>query len=597
MNEAVSVVSPPEKTKAAGRIRMFETLPKTIGILMSEVGDRSIALPDLQRPFVWSDSQVCDLLDSVYRGFPAGVLVFWRASLPSEDFRPLGVQPEAAVPVLRVPHYLVVDGQQRLTALRAALYGETVLNERYQERRIAVSFDPLQGRFFPAAPDGGDDPLVLGDVSRLWKEQDYEVIRDFCDRVETLRGKAVRRECEAALWRLARDVDSYAFPAIFIGAEATEEMVGEIFVRINREGKPLSYGDYVLTLLSLYWPVGRTAIEKFARSCQEKGGARVNPIFVPEAPRLLRVVLGASIRKVRMAQMYDDLREDLSRPETERVMETALRQGLADATRDANFRDFILALKTAGFVDRDLLKSKVAVETAYTIFLLGRRAGVKTEVLQRLVGRWIYMAVLTRRYSSSSDTAAQADLDAVPEVLGPAGFVKALEARITAALDSVFWERLPEGFLNYDLDSPAMIAYFAALCARDARALFSNIRVADFLKSWIRTAKRNVDRHHLFPNAYLKAQGVGSEGRTLGANFTLVGKERNIRIGGAAPADYLPSAKADVSAGDWAKMEVDHALPQGWENLPYEEFLRQRASLMAALVRDVLERTLAPLAG
>jgi hypothetical protein len=61
-----------------------------LGTLVAEIGRGAVALPDIQRPFVWSGTQVRNLFDSLYRGFPVGQVMFWETGAQN-DSRHIGV--------------------------------------------------------------------------------------------------------------------------------------------------------------------------------------------------------------------------------------------------------------------------------------------------------------------------------------------------------------------------------------------------------------------------------------------------------------------------------------------------------------------------
>src|SRR5512133_2567214 len=75
-----------------------------------DIGD--IGLPDIQRPFVWANTKVRDLFDSMYRGFPVGYLLFWENG-EGNGTRVIGTGGKQH----KAPNRLIVDGQQRLTCL------------------------------------------------------------------------------------------------------------------------------------------------------------------------------------------------------------------------------------------------------------------------------------------------------------------------------------------------------------------------------------------------------------------------------------------------------------------------------------------------
>jgi hypothetical protein len=127
--------------RVRGRAPIFELGQRSIASLMNDVEREVIALPDLQRPFVWEDTKVRDLLDSLFVGFPVGTLVFWPTA-DDREARALG----AERPSLRATT-LVIDGQQRLTSLYAVTHGVDVIDKDDAPRKIKIAFRPRDGRF------------------------------------------------------------------------------------------------------------------------------------------------------------------------------------------------------------------------------------------------------------------------------------------------------------------------------------------------------------------------------------------------------------------------------------------------------------------
>jgi hypothetical protein len=133
------------QTSLAGEPSMAETLYKdttyTVSLLVQSIGLGKVALPDIQRPFVWQAAKVRALFDSMYKGFPVGYLLFWETGA-DPGARQIGVDTKAAV-----PNSLIVDGQQRLTSLFAVMTGSRVLRDDYSEARIRIAFRPADATF------------------------------------------------------------------------------------------------------------------------------------------------------------------------------------------------------------------------------------------------------------------------------------------------------------------------------------------------------------------------------------------------------------------------------------------------------------------
>src|SRR4051812_32208556 len=109
--------------------------------LIEDIKHGNIALPDIQRPFVWSATKIRDLFDSMYRGYPIGTLMFWETGAETGTRQVGGGSSD------RVAKLLIVDGQQRLTALYAVITGREVINKSFESRRIRIAFNPRDQSF------------------------------------------------------------------------------------------------------------------------------------------------------------------------------------------------------------------------------------------------------------------------------------------------------------------------------------------------------------------------------------------------------------------------------------------------------------------
>jgi uncharacterized protein with ParB-like and HNH nuclease domain len=135
----------------------YSVTPHPIETLLTWVKSGEIAIPEIQRPFVWEATKVRNLLDSLYQGYPVGYLIAWRNStVRLKDG------------TLSAGKRILIDGQQRVTALMAALLGREVLTKDYETVRIRIAFHPGEGRFEVTNPAIQKDPAWIPDVSDLF---------------------------------------------------------------------------------------------------------------------------------------------------------------------------------------------------------------------------------------------------------------------------------------------------------------------------------------------------------------------------------------------------------------------------------------------
>jgi hypothetical protein len=253
------------------------------------------------------------------------------------------------------------------------------------------------------------------------------------------------------------------------------------------------------------------------------------------------------------------------------------------------------AIRFAGFRSEQMISSQVAVIYAYALYLIGRTEFRIDEFeLRRLIAQWFFMTAITGRYSSSPETKQEFDLARLRDVQDGETFKAVLREICRTTLTNDYWAiTLPNDLATAAARSPSMFAYFAALNLLEATALFSNHKVSELMDPAIHAPKSALERHHLFPKAYLAtlAPPITDPRETNQiANFTMVEWGDNSQISNKPPAVYAEELRQRFSARELERMHRLHAIPDGWENLDYHEFLRQRRDLMATVIREAYEK-------
>lgn len=583
-------------------ITLYRTTTYSVSLLIESIGRGEVALPDIQRPFVWQASKVRDLLDSMYRGFPVGYLLFWETGA-EPGARQIGGGSKEAVARL-----MIVDGQQRLTSLYAVMTGREVMREDYSTGRIRIGFRPADGTFTVTDAAVERDPEFIPDVSMLWEAEGgrRRVARGFLKRLADRRGSLSQDEedrLEEAIDRLY-DLRNYPFTVVELSPEVEEEQVADVFVRINSEGVTLNQADFILTLMSVFWDKGRQQLEDFSRACRTpsvSGPSPFNWYIQPSPAQLLRVSVAVAFRRAVLRLAYSLLRgRDLDTGRVDPVRRDAQFERLRDAQDRAldltNWHEYLLCLERAGFRGAKMITSENTVIYSYALWLIGRSDyKVPLGRLREVVARWFFMAQTTGRYTGSFESQFEQDVAKLTEATaGDAdGFCRALDRIVTDTLGNDYWTTtLPNSLATSAAKSPALMAYFAALNIHDADALLSTTKVRTRLDPAVTTVK-GIERHHLFPRAYLKKQGI-TESKRINqiANMALVDWNDNIDISDKPPREYWPEQieKKRVSDQQLADQTYCHALPPDWENLSYDEFLDARRRLMGSVVRDAFAK-------
>ncbi len=559
-----------------------------------EIGD--IGLPDIQRPFVWSNAKVRDLFDSMYRGFPVGYLLFWENGT-GNGVKQIGLGGKQHT----VPSRLIVDGQQRLTALFAVFRGKKVLDDDYQERQIEVAFRPRDGKFEVADAAIRRDPEWIANISGVWAggKPSYQMVKGFLKQLEA-KGVLTAEDEERIAHNLDRlfDLQKYPFTALEIAPTVDEEQVADIFVRINSEGVRLNQADFILTLMSVFWDEGRRALETFCRESRKAPDPAAPPspfnhFMQPDPDQLLRVAIALGFERGRLKSVYQVLRgKDLDTGEFSNERRDAQFKVLQDAQAEVlnltHWHQFLSCLIGAGFRSAEMISSQNALLYTYAFYLIGRkRFGLPEHRLQKLIGRWFFASSLTGRYTGSPETVMDGDLNRLKEAKDGESFAGILEEMMANELTNDFWTvTLPANLDSSSARNPELFAYIAAQNRLGAPVLFSHKKIQDLLDPTIKTKKKALERHHLFPRAWLEKQGIDDLKKINQlANFALLEWPENIDISDDPPAEYAPTIKRRFSVDEWSRMSEYHAMPRDWEKMPYETFLQERRKLMAAIIR------------
>lgn len=573
---------------------VFTKVDYTLRALIESIDIGDIGLPEIQRPFVWKNTQVRNLFDSMYRGFPVGNLLFWQ-NAGFEDSRPIGNEEKQ-----KTPQQLIVDGQQRLTSLYAVIKGAEVVRKNYQKEKIEIAFNPILEKFEVADAAIRRDPSYIPDISDLWRPETdmFSVVADYLERLK-LKHEITpdqQKAIQSAISRVDKLMD-FPFTSLTLSPHISEEQVSEVFVRINSEGKKLNQADFILTLMSVFWDEGRAQLESFCRSAREPSKGTPSPYnhFIdPEPDQLLRASIGLGFRRGRLKSVYSvlrgrDLEADRFDPTKREQQFATLKAAQAKVLNVNHWHDFLKTIRQAGYRSGRMISSQNSLMYTYTVYLIGKtQYDVDRKSLERLSAQWFFMTALTGRYTSSPESRVEQDLALFRDVNDGKEFVEIIENICSNTLTPDYWSiALPTDLATSSATSPSLFAYYAALNILGAKALFSDHNVKDLMDPTINAKRSALERHHLFPKAFLKNQGITDAKQTNQiANFTMVEWGDNASISDSPPSEYVPQLSSRFTNHELERMHYWHALPTGWESLDYPDFLVQRREAMAAIIRD-----------
>lgn len=577
---------------------LFKQVNYDLDSLVKFIDLGQIGLPDIQRPFVWPNKKVRDLFDSMYRGYPVGYLLFWQNGFGGEA-KQIGTAHKQ-----KAPDLLIVDGQQRLTSLFAVVKGIPVLRQNYQPEQIEIAFNPLHEQFEVADAAVRRDKSYIPNISRLWAADSslFDIVGSYLIGLRESRELSPedQKHVERSITRLYNLI-KFPLTALELSKNISEEQVAEVFVRINSKGKPLNQTDFILTLMSVFWDEGRKDLEEFCRKARvpTKGDASpYNHFIQPDPDQLLRVSIAIGFKRARLQYVYLILRgKDLATAEFSDQRRDAQFEVLKAAqakvlTLDA-WHDMFRAVQAAGYRGGRMITSNNNLLFSYAFYLIGKyEYAVPTKDLRRVIARWFFMCSLTGRYTGSPESDLEFDLARLRDVKDAAGFVRLLDEVCDSALTSDYWSiTLPNDLATSSARSPSLFAYYAALVLEDAKGLFSDQKVEALLDPSVHSTRAATERHHLFPKAYLASIGVEDIRETNQiANYALLEWRDNSAISDKAPKLYVPQMAKTVPAGDLVRQYYWHALPDGWEQMEYREFLAARRERIARFIADAYKK-------
>ena len=573
---------------------VYKKVDYTLSGLIEKIKLGEIALPDLQRPFIWKNSQVRNLFDSLYLGYPVGFFLFWETD-GNASAKAIGTSEKQ-----RNAQLLVVDGQQRLTSLYAVVTGAEVIRENFSKETIEIAFDPINEKFEVANITTLKSRNFIPNITRLW-ENDIDIYEDiaqpYLDALRETR-EVTSDEAKTIRKRLHRvqNIKNTLFIALELSAEIKVEKVAEVFVRINAEGKKLKEADFILTLMSVFWEDGRKDLEEFSRQTKTPSTDRstaYNHYFSPDPDMLLRAGIGLGFRRARLQYVYALLTgrdlETQKKDETRRDAQfDLLKEAQAHALDLQNWHDYLKCIRDAGFRNSRMLSSEMSMIYNYVHYLIGRVSfNIDKQTLAKAMTQWFFMTMLTSRYASSPESKMESDLARFRELKTGEEFLNVLAAICDEQMTDDYWTiNLPTALANSSASNRAMMGYFASLSILKAKALYSERFVADLLDPSVRAPRSALERHHLFPKDYLKKKGFKQYQYNQTANYALMEYATNADISNKSPQSYVPNYEQKFLKQELVEMYKLHALPDGWEDMDYESFLQKRRELMAAVTRD-----------
>lgn len=586
-------------------IQKYNVNQHLIETLMAWVKSGEIAIPEIQRPFVWDASKVRDLMDSLYQGYPIGYIITWRnPNIRLKD----GSTSEGKK--------ILIDGQQRVTALTAAILGDYVIDKNYKRVKIKIAFNPIEEVFAVQTPVILKDKQWIPEISEIFsgKVNSFTFINSYIQRNPEVNQEKIV-SAVSKLFNLAKK----QIGLIDLAGELDIETVTEIFIRINSQGVVLSQADFAMSKIAANETYGgqelRKAIDYFSHLAvapefhqfiadNDKDFAQTEyfrkmswlkneneDLYDPKYTDVLRVAFTTQFNRGKLSDLVSLLsgRNFEMRTFEEAIAETSfekLKQGVFDFMNETNFKRFVMIIKSAGFISSKMIRSQNAINFAYIVYLKLKEQGENPANIESYVRRWYVYSVLTGRYSGSPESRFDFDIRQISEK----SFKDYLLEKEEGELSDAFWNAsLVQGLNTSVISSPYFHVYLASqVRANDKGFLSKEITVGDLITY-------RGDIHHIFPRNYLKKNGLPRGKYNQIANYVYMQQEVNIKVGAKAPDVYFAEIKDQCNGGELKYGGIDNET-ELYENLnqncipkdvfditieDYESFLEKRRRLMA----------------
>ena len=602
----------------------FTNTPKTINSLLRLIKDKEIAIPEIQRPFVWKNSQVRDLIDSLYKGYPTGYIILWNN--PNVKLKDGTISSGKKV---------IIDGQQRITALMTAVAAQKVFNSEFKESRVKIAFNPFAALdycngdseaeiFAVQTPAHVKSKNWIPDIAEIFSTNfsEWTFIPKYIEENPEMSGNDLHK-----VLKMLQNIENTQIGVIELSEKLDIDVVTDIFIRINSKGTPLSQGDFVMSKMAADEQHGGNTLRKiidyfshlavvptyyeyiknndtsFASTPYlqklEWLSDDKETVYDPGCDDVIRVAFMHKLKRAKLANLVQLLtgRDFETREFKEEIVEDTFKkmyEGVLNVISQHNFTQFMLAIKSAGFISSKMVTSNMALDFAYTIHLLLQESDVPVAERKRIVQKWYVLSVLTGRYSSSPESAFARDIRQITEQ-GVPSMLKAIE---DAILSENFWSvAVPQNLTMTSINNPTYLVYLAAqVFFNDISLLSSNITVRELINL-------GGDVHHVFPKQYLINNHYAKNQYNQDANYAYLDRPVNESIGKKSPKEYFNLALkqcetkvcecGSITDKDQLMKNLEtNCIPADVFTMEHEDFshfLEERRLLMANKIRKYYE--------
>lgn len=517
-----------------------------INDVLSQIDLGNYALPEFQRGYVWTRSDVRKLMYSLYRDYPVGSLLIWDTATDPDIIRGDGTPSSGTVS-------LILDGQQRMTSLFGVIRGKAPQffdGDASAFTNLYFNIDEETFEFYSQQKMKGDRAWVS--VSEVIPDSGAFFTKVIAQRPDDMQYYA---EAMTKLNKLSSIKDRDMPVQVVAGEDKTIDVVVEIFNNVNSGGTKLSKGDLALAKICAQWPDMRAEMKAILARLGKKG-------FWFKQDWLLRCLTVHLTRKAYFSELdgvsIADVKNGLK--EVENYIGTCLdhissRLGL---DHDRVLGSHYAIVLMVGYLSMKGGKLSSAAEWDKLLF-------------------WYVHAFLWGRYAGSTESVLSQDLRVLEDGKGVDGLIELIhQNRADLTLR-------PQDFWGWSKGARFYPLLYMITRVNHARDWGTGIELSQSLLG----KNSSLQVHHIFPKYVLYSAGKTKSMVNALANYAFLTQQTNLDISDQKPEDYFPIYMEKCPGAI-----ESHCVPTASHLLTidaYDAFLEERRKLLAKSANAILE--------
>jgi len=518
-------------------------LNKTINELLTDTERGRIALPDMQREFIWENTQIRDLVDSLYKNHPIGMVLLWQTN--PDDNVPITAIDDTTKEISNYSE-LVIDGQQRLTSLLLVKKG--MIFKGGKEKTIKLLFNPFEEKFELEIPPLRNKPDWF-DITQVIQEGEYSAV----DREKLKQLGWSDEKIYEALRKLGEVRNIFmgarnSIPVFTISSDMDYEEVADIFVKINSKGTRIRITELLLALLALKIPGEfRKDFRDYVEKLEDNG-------WYIDAGVIIRALVAISVKQGRLAYFRSIARS---------ISDEDLRNNW-EITKKSLEECFKILEENLGIKNSEILPSQyVLIPLA---FYLSQKKNAFSENDTKEFVLWLLLASFWGRYAGSPETRLDEDIKSISENKNLSKLFHLLKSQVGRLLVD------EERFTGKSRNSKLLLYIVARKEGAEDWWKGHKITTSDY------------EEHHIIPRSLLKKAEYEYALIDDAANIAFLTEKANRKISNTPPEKYL--TEIDPAKLEKQFVPLDKNL---WEIENYEDFLNHRRQIIVEKINDYLK--------